>query len=284
MSTRYIFPSLEGFELTRNTLHLYSRVISAVPRAHGEFHPKWWHISLRVQPDGLITGPVLLPDGRGLCLKMDLVEHQILILVDAQLVKSFSMQLGKSSTAMAGDVLGAVAELGLTGEVAREKFESDEPREYDPDQAGRFLTALVNAHRIFSAHRAKLRGDVGPVQFWPHGFDLAVEWFGTRMEEYQEQGKRTEIPAQLNLGFYPGSPGIEPYFYSNPWPFEADTLLREKLPQGARWHTEGWQGTILPYADLVEDEKAEERLLAYAWRVFEICTPTLQEDWDPGNA
>jgi hypothetical protein len=206
---------------------------------------------------------------------MDLVEHQILILVDAQLVKSFSMQVGRSSTAMAGDVLGAVAELGLTGEVAREKFESDEPREYDPDQAGRFLTALVNAHRIFSAHRAKLRGDVGPVQFWPHGFDLAFEWHGTRVETYEEDGEIQEYPSQINLGFYPGGTAEAQYFYSNPWPFEASELLDKPLPGGASWHTEGWQGTLLPYEELVDNDEAEARLREYARAVFEISSPTL---------
>ena len=54
--------------------------------------------------------------------------------------------------------------------------------------------------------------------------------------------------------FYPGG---EPYFYSNPWPFEAAQLLHEALPEGSRWHTEGWQGTILPYDELVGDVNAE---------------------------
>jgi hypothetical protein len=238
---------------------------------------------LRVQADGLITDNVVLPDGGNLHFKMDLVEHKILILVDDRVFETFSMQEGKSSTAMADDVLRAVAVLGLSGEVDRARFENDEPREYDPGQVGTFLTALVNADRIFKAHRATLRGEVGPVQFWPHGFDLAFEWFGTRVEEYEEQGEIRQIPAQLNLGFYPGSPGVDPYFYSNPWPFEGDTLLGQALPQGARWHTEGWQGTILPYEALVDEGQAEERLLAYAAKVYELASPTLGENWGTGS-
>ena len=82
MTSKAIFPTLEGFEPTRQTLQLYSRVIAAVPRAHGQFHPKWWHVSLKVQPDGLMTDEVSLPDGRALRFKMDLVRHQILLTVD----------------------------------------------------------------------------------------------------------------------------------------------------------------------------------------------------------
>jgi hypothetical protein len=275
MTSGTIFPSLEGFEPTRQTLQLYGRVISAVPRAHGQFHPKWWHVSLKVQPDGLITDEVTLPDGRALRLKMDLLNHEIVLTVDGTPVRTFSMTEGRSSTALAEDLLGAVAELGLMGEYDREKFENDEPREYDPAQVGNFLSALVNADRIFRQHRATLSGETGPVQLWPHGFDLAFEWFGTRVQVFEEHGQRQASPSQLNLGFFPGSPDIAPYFYSNPWPFEADALLGQPLPQGARWHTEGWQGTLLPYEALAGDPDAEERLLTYARRVFEFSAPTL---------
>jgi hypothetical protein len=271
------FPSLEGFEPTRRTLQLYSRVITAVPRAHNTPHPKWWHISLKVQPDGLITDEVSLPNGRALRFKMDLVRHEILLTVDGKTQRSFAMSAGQSSSALADDVLGVIAELGLSGDYKREGFEDDEPREYSPEHVGRFLTALVNADRIFKQHRTTLEGEVGPVQFWPHGFDLSFEWFGSRVEVYEEEGKEVEYPSQLNLGFFPGGPDTEPYFYSNPWPFEGEALLEEELPEGASWHTEGWQGTILPYEELVGDPGAEARLLAYARRVFELAAPTLTE-------
>jgi hypothetical protein len=275
MASEPIFPSLEGFEPTRHTLQLYSRVITAIPRAHGEFHPRWWHISLKVRPDGLITDEVSLPNGRALCLQMDLVHHEIVLTVGGQRMRSFGMMEGQSSSALARDLLGAVEKLGLAGEYERERFESDEPREYNPEHVGRFLTALVNADRIFKRHRATLDGEPGIVQLWPHGFDLAFEWYGSLVEVYEEQGEKVEYPSQLNLGFFPGGPDVAPYFYSNPWPFKGDLLLGEALPKGASWRTEGWQGTMLPYAELEGDPDAEARLLAYARRVFDLCAPTL---------
>ena len=98
---------------------------------------------------------------------------------------------------------------------------------------------------------------------------------GSRLEVHEEQGKEVELPAQLNLGFYPGGPGIAPYLCSTPWPFKGGLLLGEALPDGASWHTEGWQGTILPYEELTGDAAAKARLLAYARRVYELCAPTL---------
>jgi hypothetical protein len=275
MDAKLIFPSLDGFEPTRQTLQLYSRVVAAIPRSHGQFHPRWRHISLKVQPDGLITAPVALPDGGTLRLKMGLVDHQIVLTMDGERLAAFGMADGISSSAMADKVLGEVAKLGLSGEYDRARFENPEPRVYDPDLVSEFLKALVEVDRIFEQHRATLPGEPGPVQFWSHGFDLAFEWFGTRVEVYEENGEPQEIPAQLNLGFFPGGPETAPYFYSNPWPFEGDQLLGQVLPEGASWHTEGWQGTILPYEALKTDPQAEQRLLAYAERVFELAAPTI---------
>lgn len=275
MDAKTIFPSLAGFEPTRQTLQLYSRVISAVPRAYGEFHPKWWHVSLKVQPDGLITDPVALPGGGALRLKMDLVAHQIVLSAKGERVASFGMAEGTSSSDMGDKVLGEAAKLGLTGEYDQARFENRDRREYDLTLVGEFLKALVEADRIFKQHRAALPGKPGPVQLWPHGFDLAFEWFGTRVEVYEEDGERQEYPSQLNLGFFPGGPETAPYFYSNPWPFEEDKLLGQALPEGASWHTNGWQGTILPYEVIEADPAAEQRLLAYAERVFELSAPTL---------
>ncbi|MCB9009052.1 MAG: hypothetical protein H6656_17095, partial [Ardenticatenaceae bacterium] len=83
-----------------------------------------------------------------------------------------------------------------------------------------------------------------------------------------------EFPSQLNLGFYPGSEGTAPYFYSNPWPFEAE-LLDKPLPPGASWHTAGWQGAELPYSEVVGQPDAETRLLDFAKTVYKLAAPTL---------
>jgi hypothetical protein len=142
--------------------------------------------------------------------------------------------------------------------------------------AEKYLASLVNTAYIFKKHIGNLSGEVGQVQLWPHHFDLAVEWFGTRLVEYQEGDAVQQYPAQLNLGLSPGDAAHPaPYFYSNPWPFEKDQLLDKSLPAGARWFTAGWEGTIFPYAELVGDTNAEQRLLAYARAVYQAAAPTL---------
>jgi len=275
MSVALVFPSLNDFTATRRTLQLYSRAVAAIPRAYAEPHPQWWHVSLNVRPDGLVTDTIVLPDGVEMQLKMDLEQHEILLVKGTEVLRIWDMATGLTSTTLGDQIINTVEALGLTGgDYGREKFADDEIPAYDPDSAAKFLIALTNADRIFKAHSASLSGKVSPVQLWPHGFDLAFEWYGTRVQIYEEHGAVQEAPAQLNLGFYPEDTG-NAYFYSNPWPFEADILLDKPLPEGASWHTEGWQGATLPYAELADDPDGENQLYEFARAVYDLAAPTL---------
>lgn len=269
------FKSLDGFEPTRKTLHLYSRAMGAIPRALGIPHPKWWHISLKLRPDGLCSDNIPLPDGGILSIKMDLRAHKIVVETSSNFRQEFDMTASMSSSEMGNKLIVLMTELGFKGEYARGKFENEEPRVYDPQLAENFFETIVEVERIFKIHQAKLAGEVSPVQLWPHGFDIAFDWFGTRIETFEKDGQTHQSPAQLNLGFYTGNESTEPYFYSNPWPFEEKTLLEKVLPKDAKWHTQDWKGSILPYAALVDDSTAEERLLAFARAVYDFAHPTL---------
>lgn len=271
----HLFPSLDGFGPTRETLHLYSQAIGVVARAHGIAHPKWWHISLKLRPDGLTTDTIPLPDGGLLTLRLDLLTHAVVLETSRGDRQHWDMTAGLTSTAMGDAVITAVNKFGLTGPFAREKFENNEARAYDTAVVKRTFQALGSASTLFKRHQVKLDGVVSPVQVWPHGFDLAFDWFGTRVETYEENGETHASAAQLNLGFYPGPDDASSYFYSNPWPFEPDQLLGHALPSSAQWHTDGWQGTKLPYSTLVDDPAAAEKVLAYATAVYEIAAPTL---------
>lgn len=266
------FPSLDGFGPTRHTLRLYAQALGSLARTYVPAHSHWWHISLKVTPLGLITDNI--PCGGGILTgQMDF--HRACILLSASDGRSWSipMDAGLSGSDMGEGVLAAAAEAGIAGEVDRSRFAGDEPGIYDPDAVRRFFTAIVRTQRVFTHHRAGLGIDAGPIQLWPHGFDLSMEWFGTRMESYKENDKTLELPAQLNLGFYPGDDDAGSYFYSSPWPFDSDKLLDRALPAGAVWHTEGWQGAMLPYA-AVDDE---DQVLDFARAIFDIASPLLMK-------
>jgi hypothetical protein len=182
------------------------------------------------------------------------------------------MRDGMTGTEMGDALIAAAADLGLDGKYNRAKFEDADPREYDPDHALTYFKAASLTERAFEVHRSSLTGQVGPIQLWPHNFDLAFEWFGTRVETYEEDGVSTDHPSQINLGFYPMG---RAYLYSNPWPFEAEKLTGNPLPHGAEWHTEGWEGSILYYDQVAGDAHGDQKILEYARAVHEIASPTL---------
>ena len=267
------FPPLHpNWEETLATLHAYALGVGALPRTHAIAHPRWWHLSLKLRPDGLITDSMSLPDG-GVCfLRMDFHTHEASLETSRAERHLVPMTEGLTATAFADRLLDAADGLGLSGEYDRAKFENNDARSYDPGAASQVFDVLVEVERIFARHRAGLAGEVGPIQLWPHGFDLAFEWFGTRTVTSEEHGETREFPSQLNLGFYPSD---RPYFYSNPFPFDRDRLVDATLPSGAEWHLEGWEGTILPY-DLVEGRgDGAQRVAAYARAVYELVAPTL---------
>jgi hypothetical protein len=276
MTNKTTFPPLTNFEPTRETLHWYAKAIGVLPRVHAEAHPKWWHVSLKLRPDGLYTEKMALPGGGNLQVKMDLSQHKVFFLVDSQAVWELSMSEGLTATAFGDRLLAAAAELGLNGDYERHRFENEDPRQYEPATIPAFWQALINSERIFKEFRATLSGEPGPVQFWTHGFDLAFEWFGSRVVVSESDGQRSEFLGQINLGFYPGNPSETAYYYSNPWPFEGDLLLEQPLPAGARWHTNGWEGTVLAYDELEGDVDAEGRLRRYAEAVHKLAAPTLE--------
>ncbi len=270
------FPTLDGFGPTRQTLHGYTKVVSAILREHAVPNEKWWHLALRVTPEGLVSDNVPLPDGGVMALRVNMQHHAIHLLSSDGEVTPFDMTAGLSGTGMGEALIEAVAALGLHAEYQRERFADDTAATYDREAADRFFTALVNADRAFKNHRAGLAGDVSPVNFWSHGFDLSMEWFGDRMVAYVEDGNVSQLPAQLNLGFYAGESDDAAYFYSNPWPFEAERLTSHALPGAASWHTDGWQGAILPYAALTASGEPDEYLAEFARSVHEIAAPTLE--------
>jgi len=261
------FPSLSAdLEPTRATLHAYAHALGAVPRAHGIAHPKWWHISLKVRPEGLITDAVPLPDGGTLALRMDLRSHEVIVRGSEGGEDRLDMRAGATGTEMGNQILAAVANYGLEDGFDLAKFENDDPRPYDPAAASAYFDAFTSSNTIFERHRAAIGDRAGPVQVWPHGFDLAFEWYGTGTEHFEGE----DLPTQLNLGFFPSG---DPYFYSTPWPFDP-SLAEAPLPHGAAWNTD-WNGAALPYAAVVGDPDGGAKVADFAKAVFDAASPTL---------
>jgi hypothetical protein len=271
------FPSLEGIGPTRDTLHLYAQALNVFPRAHAEPHPQWWHIGLRARPGGFATAAMPLSDGGSFHFFMDFRAHRIELYARGVVTAAWDMSAQHTGAALGESLIAAVTALGVQGEYLRERFTSRAPRAFDKAHAAAWFAAAGMAGEVFEQHRAGAGGQSSPLHLWPHHFDLSTDIYGTRRIEYEEHGQVQSTPAQVNLGFSTGDASHpSPYFYSNPFPFEAGHLLRQPLPHGARWQTAPWQGSLLPYSEVAGRADGAKRLLAYARAVLKAARPILE--------
>lgn len=273
MTNRPYFPRFpDDWASTRETLHAYAHAMSAISRAAAPHHPRWWHASLNVRLEGLVTDFVPIPSGGSLAVTMNLNDDVIMLETSSGAERSFSMADGMTGTEMGDALIAAAADVGLDVPIDRQRYVNDADAPYAPQSAARFLEIATNATSTLLRHRSQVGLSVGPVQLWPHGFDISFEWFGTRTVEHEENGETTASPSQINFGLYPGN---EPYFYSNPWPFEADRLLGCELTAGATWQTDGWEGSMLPYSAVADVTGGNEVVASYYARVTALAQPTL---------
>lgn len=268
------FPRFAGsWAATRPTLHRYAQAIGVVVRAHAPARPHWFHVSLKVSATGLVTDPVVLADGGLLTLRMDFRDHAVHLETSHGDHRIFAMTDGASGTQFGDTIVEAARRFGLNGPFARDRYESDATGTYDPAAAEVFWEAIAAVAGVFATHNASLVGEVGPVQVWPHGFDLATEWFGDGDETWSEGDDSGSSPRQINLGFYPGD--SEQYFYSNPWPLRGADLTSRPLPHGAEWITDEFEGSKLAYSAIAEDPEGPAKLADYARAVWVAASPGL---------
>lgn len=231
---------------TVTALHAYSRILGSIRGAQNEPHPRWWHASLTVTANGLETGDFPLGSSQG-SLILDPANRQVR---GTGVQGSFEVVLSGPASAVGREVLD---ELGTPIDVDPARWDAITVEAYDRGEAAEYHKVLLAVRDTFAAYAGTIEGEVGPINLWPHHFDIAFEWFSEAVEVYAEEGGPKEYSKQVGFGFSPGDEGDpQPYFYANPWPFE-ESFRSIELPAGASWHGEGWSGGFLPYSTVVEE-------------------------------
>lgn len=246
------WPQLRSWTPTRDTLHAYSRVLGAVRGRLSPAHPRWWHLSLQVVPRGLTTGPIRpSAEEPDLQITLDLSQSQAIVECPGEPTAELDLERAPTTKDLHDWISSHIESSTTETESGSQPFGDVEPRTYEPVAARAYLGAALQTQEIFEQVRSSITGELGPVQLWPHHFDLAFEWFGTRQVSYEADGEPREAQAQIGFGFSTGDESHpEAYFYANPWPFD-ESLTGHPLPSPASWHTEGWQGTLLPYSAVI---------------------------------
>lgn len=266
MREKFPFPALGNWAETRQTLHAYARVLGAIRGALTPEQPHDWHLSLLPYTAGLTTSPIPHPKdkNRNFSLSMDLRNHYILLTNSDGAVEQMRIAEGLSATQLGEKLLGKLAEMGVEGEVKRQKYEDEGPRRYVMEDAERYFTALSQTTRLFEKLKGQIKGESSPMQLWPHHFDLSLVRFGKKTVATEDG----DFPSQVGFGFSPPDDSQpHEYFYVNPFPYE-ERVTKKTLPDGASWYTKSWQGALLPYPTVAGKEDGRELLESFlraAW-------------------
>ena len=231
-----ITPLAEAWMPTRTTLQAYARALTAFPRAAGTADTRWSHVSMDPVDEGFATAPVVLADGAELSSTLDIANHRIIVSAGSDLL-AFDMGEGPSPRSLGDAVVDLAHRHGTTIDVDRARFSDRGKMDYAPGEAASFRESARSVVAAMAEVNADLEGEVTGPHLWPHGFDIATEWYVPRIVEHD--GERGN--AQIAVGWYPSDSS---YLYANPWPFES-SWSGATLPHGASWHLDGWQGAEL---------------------------------------
>jgi len=222
---------------TRTTLQAYGQALTAIPRAAAKHDNRWGHVSMTIAASGLATVPTLLDDGSELVGTIDLTTHAIIITAGGD-TKRIELSSGPSSRSVGQAMVDVAADHGTEVNADTERFGGPEGLPYDAAHGEAFLAVARYVLAAFDEINDSVPGEIAGPHLWPHGFDIATEWYSKKLVPHGG----SEAAAQIAVGFYPAN---ESYFYANPWPFE-DAWSEQPLVAGSTWHLDGWQGAVLP--------------------------------------
>jgi hypothetical protein len=257
-----MFPPLPltEWQATRDSIQGYAQVVGKIRRAMTPHQRHWFHVNLRTAGLGLTTTPIRAGNITFEML-LDFTGHQLVISTSQGGWAEVDLD-GQSAREFFDETVAALEDLGIEVNLDREQF-SDQDGMYDPDMVEDFWQALSQIDLVIKEFLGQLRGRKGPVSLWPHHLDLAGLWFSGRLVPDKEPDDEEAADEQMNFGFSTGDGGIpDAYFYitAYPWPEGLETI---SLPSVAHWQTEGWQGAVLMYADLITAENPRQTLLGF---------------------
>jgi hypothetical protein len=261
---------------TKETLHLYTQIAGKIRMAFAPRRNHWWHATLKVSPRGLTTGLVPHPHNP-FEIEFDLVGHGVSLRTADGASHRIALHDGLSVAAFLHKLLELLHAEGIEPQFrmqpydvpfAKEPFAEDQRHNaYDADAAARFGTVLRWTAEVYEQFAGGYEGKTSPVQFFWHGFDLAVTRFSGRRAPEIEGADPVEREAYshevASFGFWPGDDTVQaPAFYGYAAPVP-EHLRQEPLePEQAKWNPEGGMA-LLRYDDVRNSADPRAALLAF---------------------
>lgn len=271
---------------TCSALHLYLQIAGKYRLAHAPWLNHSWNATFYVAPRGLGSSPI--PDGPGIEILFDLLDHKVVGTCGNGTQQSFDLQPMTVATFHASFVK-LISELGGTpsfnGSPNEVPFpvpfaEDDRNRPYDREAVQRFHQALTAVDRVFNRFRTSFLGKSSPVHLFWGAFDLAVTRFSGRRAPLHPGG----IPALpddvaqeaydrevSSAGFWPGGGGLDyPAFYAYAYPEPSGYRAASVQPDAAFWHGDLLE-FVLPYEAVQSAAEPDEALMAFLVSTYEAA-------------
>ena len=225
--------SWSNWQLTADTLHLWTQIVGKTRLALTPLQNHWWNIPLYVTARGLSTSSMPLPNGALLDIEFDFLAHELVfrhsagdrasIPLRARTVADFFAEYKQILAALAVDVRLDPLPVELPTPIA---FDQDTTHAtYDPAAAHRFWQTLTLADTLFKHFSTGFLGKISPVHFFWGSFDLAVTRFSGRKAPARPGADHVQAEAYshevISAGFWPGNGGYGQaafYCYAAPVP------------------------------------------------------------------
>ena len=293
-SPRDMWPPLPqaAWSDTCATLQLWMQVVGKVRMALTPAINQCWNVTLYPTARGLTTMP-MWHGALAIQINFDFLDHEVLvetgdggrkvIPLKPMTVAEFYRQL---MHALNG--LGTPVRIWpVPVEVAQPiPFDQDQIHQaYDAEFAQRFWRVLLQATRVITVFRARFTGKVSPVHLFWGALDLACTRFSGRtapehpsMPGLPDRVTRDAYSHEVSsCGFWPGAPGIEPFFYSYAYPEPAGYSEFHVAPAEASYSS-AFGEFVLPYEAMRQSSDPDAALLEFLQSTYDAAADCSK--WD----
>jgi hypothetical protein len=291
-----VWPALTQTEWsdTCATLQLWMQIVGKVRLALTPHVNHTWNVTLYPTIRGLTT----LPMSHGslmLQIDFDFVDHELVAQTSDGERRVISLRpMGVAQ--FYGEVMAALDSLGtpvriwqMPCEVANPiPFAQDQIHcAYDAGSARRFWQVLLQSTRVFGIFRAGFRGKVSPIHLFWGAMDLACTRFSGRtapehpsMPGLCDRVTRDAYSHEVSsCGFWPGAPGIEPFFYSYAYPEPPGYAQYPIAPAQARFNA-SFGEFVFPYEAMRQSLDPDAALLKFLQSTYEAAANCAHWDRD----
>jgi len=267
------------------TLQLWMQMVGKIRMALTTPMNHCWNVTLYPTVSGLTTG--LMPHGNlMLQIDFDFLEHALVIATSDSGRRTVPLK-PMTVAAFYEQLMAALASLGTPVHIWKMPCEVADPiafdqdhlhKAYDPEFGQRFWRVLLQVTRVFTQFRARFQGKVSPVHLFWGAMDLACTRFSGRTAP--EHPSMAGLPDRVtrdayshevsSCGFWPGAPGIEPFFYSYAYPEPPGYRDHAIAPAEASFNA-AFGEFVLPYEAMRLSPDPDAALLGFLQSTYDAA-------------